>query len=72
MPFFDAHPLRTTKREDFEKFARVLEMMEDDLHLTREGLAQIAEIAQTMNRRKPRAELIRILRGHTPNIQDTG
>jgi hypothetical protein len=27
---------------------------------------------QTMNRRKPRHELIRILRGHTPDIQDTG
>jgi hypothetical protein len=51
---------------------RVLEMMEGSLHLTQEGLAQIAEVAQTMNHRKPRSELIRILRGHTPNIQDTG
>jgi hypothetical protein len=72
VPFFDAHPLRTAKRMDFEKFVRVLEMMEEDLHLTREGLVQIAEIAQAMNRRKPRTELIRILRGHTPNIQGTG
>jgi LAGLIDADG endonuclease len=72
VPFFEEHPLRSAKREDFEKFARVLDMMEDDLHLTREGLAQIAEIVETMNRRKPRTELIRILRGHTPNIQDTG
>jgi hypothetical protein len=30
------------------------------------------EIAQTMNRQKPRTDLLRILRGHTPNIQDTG
>jgi hypothetical protein len=72
VPFFESHPLHTAKRTDFEKFVRVLDMMEDDLHLTREGLAQIAEIAQTMNRRKPRTELIRILRGHTPNIQATG
>jgi hypothetical protein len=72
VPFFRENPLRTAKRLDFEKFASVLEMMEADLHLTREGLAQIAEIAETMNRRKSRAEMIRILRGHTPNIHDTG
>jgi hypothetical protein len=72
VPFFEEHPLHTAKREDFEKFARVLEMMEDDLHLTREGLARIADITQTMNRRKSRSELIGILRGHTPNIPDTG
>jgi hypothetical protein len=27
---------------------------------------------QTMNRQKPRHELIRILRGHTPETLDTG
>ena len=72
VPFFEEHPLHTAKRQDFEKFVRVLGMMEDDLHLTPWGLAEIAEITQTMNRRKSRSELIRILRGHTPNIQDTG
>lgn len=72
VPFFEQHPLRTAKRMDFGKFVRVLNMMEDGLHLTREGLAQIAEVAQTMNHRKSRSELIGILRGHTPNIQDTG
>jgi hypothetical protein len=72
VPFFEEFPLRSAKRQDFEKFARVLRMMEDDRHLTPTGLAEIAEIAETMNRHKPRAELIRILRGHTPNVQDTG
>jgi hypothetical protein len=72
VPFFEEHPLRTAKRSDFEKFVRVLEMIEAGLHLTAEGLVHIAEITQTMNHRKSRAELIRILRGHTPNIQDTG
>jgi hypothetical protein len=72
VPFFEEHSLHTAKRSDFEKFVSVLKMMEDDLHRSAEGLVQIAEIAQTMNRRKPRTELIRILRGHTPNIQDTG
>ena len=72
VPFFREHPLRSAKRMDFEKFVCVLQMIESGLHLTPEGLVQIAEITQTMNRRKPRTELIRILRGHTPNIQDTG
>ena len=72
VPFFEENPLRTAKRDDFVKFARVLELMEDDLHLTREGLVRIAEVAETMNRRKSRAEMIRILRGHTPDIPDAG
>ena len=72
VPFFEEHPLRSAKRADFEKFASVLDMMEAGAHLTREGLVRIAEITETMNRRKSRTELIRILRGHTPNIQDTG
>jgi len=72
VPFFEEHPLHTAKRAYFEKFACVLKMIEEGLHLTPLGLAEIAEIAQTMNRRKSRSELIRILRGHTPNIQDTG
>jgi hypothetical protein len=50
IPFFEVHPLRTSKRQNFEKFAQIAQM----------------------NRRKPRHELIRILRDHTPEIQDTG
>jgi hypothetical protein len=72
IPFFQRHPLRTAKRADFEKFAHVVWMTDNGCHLTREGLVEIAEIAQTMNRQKDRSELIRILRGHTPEIQDTG
>jgi hypothetical protein len=47
-------------------------MVDNGCHLTRDGLVEIGEIAQTMNRRKPRSELIRILRGHTPEVRDTG
>ena len=72
IPFFQQHPLRTSKREDFEKFVRCVELVAGDSHRTPAGLIEIAEIAQTMNRRKPRHDLIRILRGHTPDIQDTG
>ena len=53
VPFFEEHPLRTAKRDDFAKFAEVIELMEHRRHLTVPGLIEIAEIAQTMNRRKP-------------------
>ena len=64
--------LHTAKRRDFEKFALCVEMVAAGSHLTREGLIEIAEIVETMNRQKPRADLIGILRGHTPEVQDTG
>ena len=47
-------------------------MIEAGWHLSPSGLADIAEIAETMNRRKPRHELVRILRGHTPDVPDMG
>ena len=65
VPFFQEHQLRTSKREDFAKFVRVLRLMEERKHLTVSGLIEIAEIAETMNRRKP-SEFLRILRDHTP------
>ena len=67
IPFFQEHLLRTSKRENFEKFARVIDLMDQGRHLTRLGLVEIAEIAETMNRRKP-SEVLRILRDHTPTI----
>ena len=65
VPFFEEHQLRTSKRDNFEKFAHVIRLMEERQHLTISGLVQIAEIAETMNRRKP-SEVLRILRDHTP------
>jgi hypothetical protein len=72
IPFFTEHPLRTSKRHDFEVFRRCMQVVATNRHLTRAGLIEIAELTQTMNHRKSRQELIRILRGHTPDIQDTG
>lgn len=72
IPFFMTNPMRSSKQQDFERFARCVEMIDAGVHRTHSGLADIAEITQTMNRQKPRQELIRILRGHTPEIQDTG
>ena len=72
IPFFSRYPMRTSKQQNFLKFTRCVELIAANRHLSSEGLADIAEIAQTMNRQKPRTELIRILRGHTPNIHDSG
>jgi hypothetical protein len=67
VPFFQENPLRTAKRDNFAKFAEVIELMDRRRHLTVPGLIEIAEIAQTMNFRKP-SEVLRILRGHTPTL----
>jgi hypothetical protein len=72
IPFFLEHPLRTSKRDDFEKFAACMEVVESGRHTTRDGLLEIVRIPETMNHRKPRHELVRILRGHTPDIHDSG
>ena len=53
IPFFQTNQLRTAKRADFEKFARVLVLIGERKHLNSNGLTEIATIAQTMNRRKP-------------------
>jgi hypothetical protein len=53
IPFFEEHPLRTAKRDDFIKFARIVRMKEQGLHRSVEGLTRIAKIVQTMNHRKP-------------------
>jgi hypothetical protein len=72
IPFFREHPLRSAKRRDFDKFALCVELMAAGRHKTHAGLADIVEIMQTMNRKKPRHELIRILRDCTPEALDTG
>jgi hypothetical protein len=65
VPYFQEHQLRTSKKVNFAKFVKVLRLMEERKHLTRVGLMDIAEIAQTMNHRKP-SEALRILRDQTP------
>ena len=72
IPFFRTHAMHSSKQRNFETFAECVELIDAGHHLTSEGLVEIVEIAETMNRQKPRTDLLRILRGHTPNIQDTG
>lgn len=70
IPFFRQHPLRTAKRNDFDKFAWCVEAMTRDQHLTREGLIEILQVVETMNRRVSRQEVIGILRGHTSDTRE--
>ena len=72
IPFFQRFHLRSSKRHDFEKFVQCVNLVVAGRHLTRDGLIEIAEIAETMNRRKSRTELIGILRDHTPDTRDIG
>jgi hypothetical protein len=46
VPFFEEHPLRTSKRHNFEKFARIVKLMELRRHLSLDGIVEIAEIQQ--------------------------
>jgi hypothetical protein len=70
IPFFQHFPLRSSKRDDFLKFVRCVNLVVAGRHLIRDGLIEIAQIAETMNRRKSRTELIGILRDHTPDARD--
>lgn len=72
IPFFRQNPLRTSKQRDFEKWAQCAEWMKQGKHLTQEGLIEIAQLAETMNRQKPRHDLIGILRDYTPTILEKG
>ena len=67
VPFFQEYSLRTSKRANFDKFVRVIDLMDQGRHLTRPGLVEIAQIAEAMNHKKP-SEVLRILRDHTPTI----
>ncbi len=66
IPFFERYRLRTNKKNDFRLFARCVRLMQTQKHRTKEGVIQIALLAEQMNHRKSRSELTRILRDQTP------
>jgi hypothetical protein len=67
IPFFNRYPLRTSKQDNFLRFAECMDLMGLGAHLTSRGLIRIVKIAETMNHKKPRTEIIRILRDYTPD-----
>ncbi len=65
IPFFRKYPMRSRKQADFEKFKICVELVNKGQHFSYAGLIEIAKIAQTMNRKKDRSSLIKILNDHT-------
>jgi hypothetical protein len=53
IPFFEANPLMTAKRTDFAQFAEVVRLMQCRVHLTVDGMSQMAAIAASINQRRP-------------------
>ncbi len=49
VPFFEKYPLHTAKRNDFEKFKVILNMMQNNDHLSEAGFIEIAKLAFSMN-----------------------
>ena len=47
--FFTKHPLKTKKNVDFRKFRKILHLISQKRHLTREGLVEIIDVALSMN-----------------------
>ena len=52
LPFFEKHQLKTRKRVDFEKFRKVVLMIEKGEHLSLDGLEKIRQIKTSMNSTK--------------------
>ena len=50
IPFFEKHPLKSKKRVNFEKFRKILLLMERERHLSSDGIEEIRAIASQMNR----------------------
>ncbi len=61
VPFFERYPIQSDKRNQFEKFKTVLLIIQQRKHLTREGFAEIVEIASEMNSGTKRYSKERIL-----------
>ncbi len=58
--FFMRHPLKTKKNIDFRKFRKIVMLMREKKHLSREGLKEILDIAMEMNTfKRPSLERIK-------------
>ncbi len=49
LPFFERHPLQSSKQEDFETFGLICKLMLTGLHHEKRGLLFIADLASSMN-----------------------
>src|SRR3989344_6819482 len=58
VPFFQENRLQTAKSQDFEIFAKIINLMDKKEHLSKEGIKKIIALAATMNTKK-RKQLFR-------------
>ena len=62
VPMFVQHPLRSSKRNDFEKFAQVVQLMHEGRHLQPDGFARIVRLSIDINpsgaKRIPRRAIV--------------
>jgi hypothetical protein len=78
IPFLETYMRFSARWGDLARFMTIMDLFEDGLHRTPQGLAQIVELAYAMNangkqRKRPlEAVLDRILRGHTPDAPGRG
>lgn len=65
IPHFKNYPLKGSKKNDFESFVKICEMVHANLHLNKNYLKTIIEIAYTMNpsgkRKYKKEELLKVL-----------
>jgi hypothetical protein len=52
IPFFLAYPLHGVKKNELLDFVKVVELMKEKAHLTKEGLVQIEKIKAKMNTKR--------------------
>lgn len=50
IPFFNKHSILGVKALDFADFVRVANLMKDKSHLSKQGLDQIHQIKESMNK----------------------
>ena len=55
--FFNKYPLNTSKARNFELFSKVIKLMNNKEHLTKQGLDKIAKLVSEMNR-KPKLKYL--------------
>ena len=76
LPHFKTYPLMSSKQADFERFARICELISSGRHLEREGLEEIVRLAMEMNpsgkRKYIGSEILNSLRSGERIVYATG
>ena len=49
IPHFERYPLRSSKQNDFERFAAIVQLMQRGAHLTQDGFAEIVRLSAALN-----------------------